>query len=134
MKRLIIVIAVLCISACSSNPVKQNKQFVLTPLFYAKVLTKTPVELTANESKTNRILVGLVTAGIVGAIATANTESGFSTPKAFAYDLIADGQALISHFNSFSDIAKGTCVKVIKMSNAKLVLLSPVAKSLCVRG
>ena len=124
MKIIISLITILCFISCSSIDVKRQNKLVLQQLFYAEVVGKESISLASNESMTGRVLIGLISAGLVGAIATANTEPGLSSSVAWRYDLIIDGETKIRKINSFSDVKIDSWVKVIKASGTSMLLLS----------
>ncbi|RMJ01925.1 hypothetical protein DOQ08_02711 [Marinobacter litoralis] len=89
MKFLALLLSMIALVSCSSVDVKRTHPIIFSPLFIAKVEGIREVILEPNESKSERVLVGLIFAGPLGAIATANTEEGFSKPKAFEYTLLS---------------------------------------------
>ncbi len=76
------------------------------------------------------MLVGLLSAGPIGAIATANTEEGFSHPKAFEYilNVNANKNKLVTS-RSIVDI--GECVEVISPDESSIEILRVVSPENC---
>ena len=116
--------------SCSSIDVKQISPIRFETLFFAKVENRNEITLEPNESKSGRVLVGLVAAGPIGAIATANTEEGFSDPKAFEYTLSLN-QNVSELIVSRSIAEVGNCVEVISPDASEIELLRVVALNLC---
>lgn len=130
MKRNIVILAGLCLGSCSSIDVERESPLVFDRLFFAKVESREAVTLEPNESMSGRVLVGLVSAGPVGAVATANTEEGFSEPKAYEYRLqISADERRVIVSRSIAD--EGECVEVISSGKSDLELLRVVAESSC---
>ena len=65
MKELTFFVTILCVVSCSSIVVKQTSPLSLETLFIAEVVHKQDVILDPNESKSGRVLVGLLSAGII---------------------------------------------------------------------
>lgn len=131
MKVILILLLMCSLISCSSTSVELEQAPKLQPLFYARVIDKSFIVLEANESLSERVLVGLVTGGVVGAVATASTEENFGKPLAFRYELIIDGKDKIEIVDSFSDVEQTACVKVLKSSESKALLLLLAKKSFC---
>jgi hypothetical protein len=71
-----------------------------------------------------------VSAGPIGAIATANTEGGFSDPKAFEYTLsLNENVSKLIVSRSIAEV--GSCVEVISPDVSEIELLRVVALNLC---
>lgn len=118
------------LASCSGIYVERKTKLRFDSLFFAKVDGRKSIMLEPNESKTGRILVGLVSAGPVGAIATANTEEGFSQPKAFEYDLYTNSnERKIITSRSIVDV--GSCVEVISPDESDIELLRVVSVENC---
>ena len=86
--------------------------------------------LKANESKSGRALVGLLSAGVIGAIAAANTEEGFSEPKAYEYKFAIGSNDLRVIF-SRSIVEIGSCVEVISPDESEIEILKVVGANYC---
>jgi len=123
MKYVVFFMVVSGLWSCSSIELRRKESVVIEPLFYATIVNKVPIELEENESMAGRVLIGLATSGLVGAVATAYTEPGFSRPKAFDYEMLVDGTTNKEKFISFSDVANGSCVRVFYTSGTKMKLL-----------
>jgi len=132
MKIFLILLLMLSLISCSSTSVELEQAAKLQPLFYARVIDKSSIVLAANESLSERVLVGLVTGGVVGAVATASTEENFGKPLAFRYELNINGKSKVEVVDSFSDVEQSACVKVLKSSESKALLLLLTKKSFCV--
>ncbi len=118
------------IVSCGSVNVERKAELRFDSLFFAKVGSRKNIVLEPNESKAGRVLAGLFTAGPIGAIATANTEKGFSQPKAFEYDLyinLNETKTIISR----SVVDVGSCVEVISPDESDLELLRVVSAENC---
>ena len=122
------MVALLLIAACGELERKPGSAF--NSLFYAKVVDKKPVVLEANESKSGRVLVGLLSAGVVGAIATATTEDGFSEPKAFSYTLL-EGDQKPRTIVSYSVVSTGDCVEAISPDDSAIDILRVAPSADC---
>lgn len=130
MKVIILVSLLSLLASCSSINVERTSPLRFDLLFLATVEERKDITLKANESQSGRVLVGLMSAGPIGAIATANTEDGFSHPKAFEYTLLVNTEetkVVISR-----SIAKiGNCVEVISPDESKIELLRVVSSESC---
>lgn len=116
--------------SCSSMHVERKTQLGFDSLFFAIVDNRTSITLEPNESKVGRVLVGLVSGGPIGAIATANTEEDFSHPKAYEYVLhtnLNESKTIISR--SIVDI--GSCVEVISPDESVIEVLRVVLQENC---
>ena len=123
------LISILLIS-CSGINVERKTDLRFDSLFFAKVNSRKSVAIEPNESKAGRVFVGLISAGPIGAIATANTEEGFGQPKAFEYDLYInsdESKTIISR--SIVDV--GSCVEVISPDGSDIELLRVVSVAKC---
>lgn len=130
MKSLILSAIVFFIASCSGVDVKQKSQVSFDTLYVSKVVSRKEITLKPNESKSGRILVGLISAGPVGAIATANTEKGFSEPKAFEYTLsLQSGKVNLVISRSIAEI--GNCVEVISPDDSEIELLRVISSEQC---
>lgn len=134
MKLITLLSGIIILASCSSIDVARKSPLSFDTLFIAKVKDKKSITLAPNESKSGRMLVGLLSAGVVGAIATANTEDGFSEPKAFEYILTLpetnDTRTVVSL--SITDI--GSCVEVISPDNSRIELLRVIPENKCSTG
>ena len=116
--------------SCSSIDVKQTSPISFETLFIGKVENRNEITLEPNESKSGRVLVGLVSAGPIGAIATANTEDGFSDPKAFEYTLsLNENVSKMIVSRSIAEV--GSCVEVISPDASEIEILRVVVLNLC---
>ena len=116
--------------ACSSIDVKRTTPLEFQSLFFAKVDSREATILEPNESKSGRVLVGLISAGLIGAVATANTEEGFSEPKAYEYRLLVQGDEY-KYLISRSIVSEGKCVEVISSGESNPAILRTVTESNC---
>jgi len=94
------------------------------------VLERSPVTIDGDESLASRITVGAVAGGIVGGVATAITEPGFSTSKAWRYYIkLSDGQyaTLISR----SVVQSGRCASIKKYAVNELPILQGAKQEEC---
>lgn len=115
-------LVVLSLTACSSMDVKQESAIKLNTLFSAKIIQRKAVAIQATEKKSERVIIGLVTGGVVGAIATANTEKDFSKPKAFEYLLqLSNGEERTVTSRSINEV--GQCVSVLKSGETPMNIL-----------
>ena len=69
MKTIILLFISFFLFSCSSISVQQEASLRFDTLFIAKVESKKSITLDPNESKSGRVLVGLVSTGPIGAIA-----------------------------------------------------------------
>lgn len=116
--------------ACSSIDVKQTAPLSFDTLFIGEIGARKNIVLEPNESKAGRVFVGLISAGPVGAIATANTEEGFSEPKAYEYSLLlASDESKIVVSRSMVEI--GSCVEVVSPDESDLELLLVISAENC---
>ena len=99
-------------------------------MFTAVVEHREVVILEPTESKGGRIFVGLISAGPVGAIATANTEEGFSQPKAYKY-LLNNGYDKQKTIISRSIVNVGACVEVISPDDSDIEILKISEEEKC---
>jgi len=116
--------------SCSSISVQQEASLRFDTLFIAKVESKKSITLDPNESKSGRVLVGLVSTGPIGAIATAITEDDFSNPKAFEYTFSKNDNE-VKVVLSRSITAIGSCVEVISPDDSKIEILRVVTPEQC---
>lgn len=130
MKSVLLLIIITGLASCSSVDVKRTSPLSFDTLFIGKVEERRNVTLEPNESKAGRVLVGLISAGPIGAIATANTEEGFSDPMAYEYTL-----SLISDENrtvvSRSIVEADSCVEVVSPDDSDLELLIVISAKYC---
>lgn len=133
MKFFVLLAFIIFLGSCSSINVERTSKLQFERLYFAKVEGRNDVILEANESKSGRIMVGLLSAGPIGAIATANTEEGFSDPKAFEYTLgLNTNETKVVISRSIADI--GSCVEVISPDSSDLELLRIVKAEICQSG
>lgn len=133
MKLFAIFVFIILLASCSSINVERTSQLQFERLYFAKVEGRKNIILEANESASGRIMVGLLSAGPIGAIATANTEEDFSRPKAFEYTLgVNTNETKVVISRSIADI--GSCVEVISPDNSDLELLRIVKAESCQGG
>tara|TARA_B100000767_G_C19632939_1_gene479115 strand:- start:52 stop:495 length:444 start_codon:yes stop_codon:yes gene_type:complete len=130
MKSIILLIIITGLASCSSIDVKRTAPLSFETRFIGKVEERRNITLEPNESKAGRVLVGLISAGPIGALATANTEEGFSDPTAYEYKL-----SLISDENetvvSRSIVETGNCVEVISPDESDIELLIIISAKRC---
>lgn len=133
MTRIILFLSIFGLISCSSIDIKQKSQVQFDTLYFAYVKERKKITLEANESKAGRVMVGLISAGPVGAIATANTEEGFSEPTAFKYTLtqIANKENTVI---SRSFVEPGDCVEVVSTDSTEIELLIAVPEAKCAGG
>ncbi len=117
-----------CITSCT--PVIHKESPTFETLFYGQVLSRKEVVLDANESMAKRVAIGLLSGGIVGAIGTANTEEGFSEPKAFEY-ILSTREAEQEKIVSRSIVDVSSCVEVISPDQSEIDLLIKVDSKKC---
>jgi hypothetical protein len=130
MKIAILLVVITLLASCSSIDVRQTDSLSFDTLFIGKVEDSHKVLLEPNESKAGRIIVGLVSAGPICAIATANTEEGFSNPVAYEYTLsLATDKVGTVVSRSLVDV--GSCVEVVSPDDSNLELLIVVPSSQC---
>ena len=110
--------------------VQQEASLRFDTLFIAMVEGKKSITLDPNESKSGRVLVGLVSTGPIGAIATAITEDDFSNPKAFEYTFSKNDNE-VKVVLSRSITAIGSCVEVISPDDSKIEILRVVTPEQC---
>lgn len=130
MKTIILLIAIIGLASCSSIEVQRTAPLSFDTLYIGTVEGGQKVTLEPNESKTGRVLVGLVSAGPIGAIATANTEEGFSNPIAYKYTLSLaseEDKTVVSR----SLVDTGSCVEVVSPDESNIELLIVVPSSRC---
>jgi hypothetical protein len=122
MKRLYILLIALFFLSCSSISVERKSELSFKTLFIGKVLKKTPITLAPNESSSERALVGFLAGGVIGAVATADTEKGFNEPKAFKYTLKTKNQET-RDITSYSVVNQNDCVEVISPDDTGVEIL-----------
>lgn len=130
MKTFIFVIVTIGLVSCSSIDVQRTAPLGFDTVFIGRVEGSEKVTLEPNESKAGRVLVGLVSAGPIGAIATANTEQGFSNPMAYKYTLSlssSEHKTVVSR----SVVDTGSCVEVVSPDQTSIELLIVVPYSRC---
>ncbi|MEH6544112.1 MAG: hypothetical protein V7721_09230 [Porticoccaceae bacterium] len=131
MKAIIFIPTIIALVSCSSINVERTSPLRFDKLFIATVEERIRITLEPNESKSGRVLVGLISAGPIGALATANTEEGFSDPTAFKYTLSVDtNETKLIVSRSIAEI--GNCVEVISPDESKLELLRVIPLENCV--
>jgi|TARA_B100000959_G_C14766209_1_gene535528 hypothetical protein len=130
MRQLILLVIILGITSCSSISVKRKSTLAFETLFIAEVIGKRQIILEANESLSGRALVGLLSGGVIGAVAAANVEDGFSNPKAFSYTLAINEQET-HEIVSYSVVDIGACVEVISPDDSSIEILRVVPSKNC---
>jgi hypothetical protein len=130
MKSLVLFVTVSILVSCSSIDVKQTSPISFDTLFISRVEGRKEITLEPNESKSGRVFVGLISAGPIGAIATANTEEDFSDPKAFEYTLSIQAKTTkVIVSRSIAEV--GSCVEVISPDDSEIELLRVISLDHC---
>ena len=124
------VIALASLLSCSSVDLRRTAPLNFDTLFVGKVEARRAVTLQPNESMAGRVLVGLVSAGPIGAIGTANTERDFSTPRAYEYALSFNSSEKRTVM-SRSIVETESCVEVVSSDESDFKLLIVVAADRC---
>lgn len=95
-----------------------------------KVLDREPVVIKGDESLASRIVVGTVSAGIIGGVATAITEPGFTKSTAWLYHIKNPNGEYIS-LVSRSIIEEGDCTSIKKYTVSELPILRREEPNVC---
>ena len=130
MRSFLILALMFSLLGCADIGLQRNSAIDLKTLFTASITSREPVVLEANESKSDRVMIGFLAAGPIGAIATASTEEDFSSPKAFNYTFtLTDGSKV--NVKSFSMVEVGECAEVISPNDSDIEIVRGVERDKC---
>ncbi|MDB9953393.1 hypothetical protein OAD57_08410 [Porticoccaceae bacterium] len=108
------------LGACSDIVLQEKQSIVFERLFVGIVNSKESIVLAPSESKSDRVLIGFLALGPIGAIATANTEGEFSRPSASRYKITLEANK-DREVVSYSSVDVGDCVEVISTTSLEVL-------------
>ena len=111
MRVIFFTLLVTVISGCSMGELRRVDGHHIEKLGVGIVLDAATIEIDSDESLAGRATVGLAAGGVVGGVATAITEPGFSNQIVHRYVVRMDGDSYVTKV-SRSVVGVGDCVEI----------------------
>lgn len=128
-----VVISVLLatvISGCSVGELRRVDGNHIEKLGVGIVLDAASTEIDSDESLADRTAVGVAAGGVVGGVATAITEPGFTSQIVHRYIIRMDGDSYITKV-SRSVVEVGDCVEISLKEGQDFPILRTLATKSC---